>query len=95
MTQILLATALIVALILALSIVVMTARAILSPARPVAITVNRSREIVGTTGTKLLTALNDAGIAVPSACAGGGTCGQCRRYLAAPRFATGSGSPVR
>ncbi|WP_417584993.1 NADH:ubiquinone reductase (Na(+)-transporting) subunit F [Pelagibacterium sp.] len=78
MTQILLATALIVALILALSIVVMTARAILAPARPVAITVNRSREIVGTTGTKLLTALNDAGIAVPSACAGGGTCGQCR-----------------
>ncbi len=78
MVQVLLATGLIVSLILALALVVMTARAILSPARPVAITINRNREIVGITGTKLLTALNDAGIAVPSACAGGGTCGQCR-----------------
>lgn len=78
MTQIALATGLIVVLVLALSLIVITARAILSPARPALITVNGSTEVTGTTGAKLLSVLNDGGIAVPSACAGAGTCGQCK-----------------
>lgn len=81
MTQILLATGLIVGLIIALSLIVIAARAILAPARPVTITVNGTHEIAGTTGSKLLGVLNNAGIAVPSACAGAGTCGQCKVKL--------------
>lgn len=83
MTQTLLATGLIVALILALSLLVMTARSALSPAKPVTLTVNGDREVTATTGERLLGALNNAGIAVPSACAGAGTCGQCRLKVTA------------
>lgn len=81
MTEILVATGLIVALILVLSAIVIIARSVLVPARPVTITINDNREVTGTTGGKLLNLLNDAGIAVPSACAGGGTCGQCKVKL--------------
>jgi Na+-transporting NADH:ubiquinone oxidoreductase subunit F len=42
------------------------------------ILVNGEREVLTPTGKKLLGALADAGIFVPSACGGGGTCGQCR-----------------
>ncbi len=51
MTQTLLATGLIVALILALSLLVMTARSALSPAKPVTLTVNGDREVTATTGS--------------------------------------------
>lgn len=81
MTEILLAIGVIVGLVLLLSFVVMGARALLAHERPVTITVNGNRDIVGTTGRKLLGLLNDAGVAVPSACAGAGTCGQCKVKL--------------
>jgi Na+-transporting NADH:ubiquinone oxidoreductase subunit F len=42
------------------------------------LTVNGSSKFDTSTGVKLLTALNDNGILVPSACAGAGTCGLCR-----------------
>ncbi|WP_029042421.1 NADH:ubiquinone reductase (Na(+)-transporting) subunit F [Cucumibacter marinus] len=89
MTEILLAVGVIVGLVLMLSFVVMGARALLAPERPVTITVNGNRDIVGTTGRKLLGFLNDAGVAVPSACAGAGTCGQCKVKLLA-----GGGEPL-
>lgn len=78
MTEIGLATLLLVLLVLALSGLVIGARRILLPAVPVEITVNRTRSIPGTTGDKLLTALQKAGLPIPAACGGKGTCGLCR-----------------
>lgn len=78
MIEIVLATLLAVGLILALTGLVMGARALLSPAVPVTIRVNGDREIGAVTGNKLLSALTGAGIPLPSACAGAGTCGLCR-----------------
>ena len=42
------------------------------------IKVNDERSILTSAGTRLLAALADAGIYLPSACGGVGTCGQCR-----------------
>ncbi len=58
--------------------VVLARAACLTPSRPVTVTVNGTDRIATTTGEKLLAALNDNGILVPSACAGAGTCGLCR-----------------
>lgn len=89
MTQIALATGLVVVLIVTLSLIVIAARAVLSPSRPVTVMVNGDTPVTGTTGMKLLTLLNNGGIAVPSACAGGGTCGQCKL-----RVREGGGEPL-
>jgi len=48
------------------------------PQGDVRIQVNGEREIRTPRGKKLVSALADAGIFVPSACGGGGTCGQCK-----------------
>jgi len=50
----------------------------LVPQGDVHIRVNDERDIKTSNGKKLLGALADAGIFVPSACGGGGTCGQCK-----------------
>jgi Na+-transporting NADH:ubiquinone oxidoreductase subunit F len=78
MTEVLLATALMTLLVLLLTVAVIAARAILVPAVPVAISINERKTIAGTTGEKLLSLLAQAGISIPSACGGMGTCGQCR-----------------
>ncbi|MDH3263116.1 MAG: NADH:ubiquinone reductase (Na(+)-transporting) subunit F [Paracoccaceae bacterium] len=78
MTEIALATALMIALVLALALFVIGARRVLQPALPVTITVNGHREVGGTTGQKLLAALKAAEIPIPSGCAGAGTCGLCK-----------------
>lgn len=78
MTAILAGTLLLTALILGLTLIVLTARRLLSPMLPVTITVNGQKDIATTTGQKLLGALNDNGVLIPSACAGAGTCGLCR-----------------
>lgn len=78
MTQILLGTVLLTVIVLALSALVMAARSILAPSRPAVLTVNGATRFDTRTGVKLLSALNDNGILVPSACAGAGTCGLCR-----------------
>jgi Na+-transporting NADH:ubiquinone oxidoreductase subunit F len=94
MTQILLATLLMVALIMALALGVMAARAILVPSRPVRLTVNGRREVEARTGEKLLDALKAGGIPMPSGCAGAGTCGLCRVTVAdaGPPLATETGT---
>jgi len=48
------------------------------PGGNVHVLVNGERDVVTPTGKKLIGALAEAGIFVPSACGGGGTCGQCR-----------------
>lgn len=78
MTEIILGSVLLTAIILALAITVMIARSVLSPSRPAVLTVNGSTKFETCTGIKLLVGLNDNGILVPSACAGAGTCGLCR-----------------
>lgn len=78
MTEIALATALMIVLVFVLTGLVLGARAVLMPGGPVAIIVNGSTTIAGAGGRRLLPVLNDGGIAVPSACAGAGTCGLCR-----------------
>ena len=65
------------AIILILAFVILAARSKLVAGGSVTININDERDIVVPTGGKLMNALSDVGIFVPSACGGGGTCGQC------------------
>ncbi|MCR9087599.1 MAG: NADH:ubiquinone reductase (Na(+)-transporting) subunit F [Rhodobacteraceae bacterium] len=78
MTDIVFGSAVIIALVLVLSAVVVAARTFLMPANPAMLTLNGSTKIATVTGQKLLSALTDNGVLIPSACAGAGTCGLCR-----------------
>ena len=78
MTEVFLGSALFVAIVLALSLAVLAARALLMPAGTATIVVNGSQSISSKLGEKLLGAFTEGGIPVPSACGGAGTCGQCR-----------------
>lgn len=66
--------------ILALVLIILTAKASLVSSGAVRIGVNGEDDKTITTnaGGKLLSALADVGVFVPSACGGGGTCGQCK-----------------
>jgi Na+-transporting NADH:ubiquinone oxidoreductase subunit F len=66
------------AIIGALLGVILAARSWLVPVGEVEIAVNEARRIHAPVGVRLLRALVDADIHVPSACGGIGTCGQCR-----------------
>ena len=61
-----------------LVLVILAAKSQLVPAGNVRITINDEKIIETPVGQKLLGALGDGSILVPSACGGGGTCGQCR-----------------
>lgn len=78
MLEILLGVASFTGIILFLALVILGVRARLVPAGDVTITVNDTREVTGRVGDKLLRALEEAGLHLPSACGGRGTCGQCR-----------------
>ena len=66
--------------VLALVVVILLARLVLVPRGKVSITINDDPDKVITVrpGGKLLHVLADQKIFVPSACGGGGTCGQCK-----------------
>jgi Na+-transporting NADH:ubiquinone oxidoreductase subunit F len=64
--------------LVAIAVVILWVIARMVPRGDVHILVNGERDVATPTGKKLLGALADAGIFVPSACGGGGTCGQCR-----------------
>ena len=66
------------AILLLLALLILWFRARLVPQGDVQIRVNGERELSTPIGGRLLGTLADAGIFVPSACGGGGTCGQCR-----------------
>ncbi len=78
MTEIVLGTLLLTVIVLLLTLTVIAARSVLVPSRPATVTVNEGSTIDARTGDRLLGVLNDAGILIPSACAGAGTCGLCR-----------------
>jgi len=76
--EILLGVLLFTAIVVCLAAVVIAARSRLVPAGSVAITINGKRTVTARIGDRLLGALADAGINLPSACGGVGTCGLCR-----------------
>ena len=65
-------------IVLLLVAVILYARSRLVPAGQVDIEINNERTIKSPVGLKLVTALASAELFLPSACGGGGTCGQCR-----------------
>ena len=78
MTEIILGTTFFTGIILVLVVVILFFRSKLVASGSVDITVNDERVLKAPVGSKLLGALADTELFVPSACGGGGTCGQCR-----------------
>lgn len=65
-------------ILLLLTALILWVRAKLVPQGDVTIKVNNELDIKTPVGEKLMGALASGGVFVPSACGGGGTCGQCR-----------------
>ena len=78
--EIILGVSMFTAIVVALVLVILFAKSKLVSSGDVTISINGDPEKAVTTaaGGKLLGALADQGIFIPSACGGGGTCGQCR-----------------
>ncbi len=76
--QILLGVGLFTTVVLALVFVILAARSRLVSVGNVNVVVNDERTLAIPVGSKLMQGLADAELFVPSACGGGGTCGQCR-----------------
>jgi len=65
-------------ILLLLAVLILWVRAKLVPQGDVNIRVNDELDIKVPAGGRLMGALSGAGVFIPSACGGGGTCGQCR-----------------
>lgn len=78
MTEVLLGSLVIVALTVGLSAALIAVRRRLVPDTGLDVAVNGAVHVVARRGDKLLGVLHDAGIAIPAACGGTGTCGLCR-----------------
>jgi Na+-transporting NADH:ubiquinone oxidoreductase subunit F len=78
MSELLIAVGLFILIVLMMVSLIMFAKAKLLPSGDVKMMINKEKELVTQPGGKLLGSLADQGIFVPSACGGGGTCGQCR-----------------
>lgn len=65
-------------IVLLLVVVILQAKSKLVAQGNVKVLINGEKEIEAPVGSKLLGALADAQLFVPSACGGGGTCGQCK-----------------
>ena len=78
--EIILGVSMFTAIVVALVLVILFAKSKLVSSGDVTISINGDPDKAVTTaaGGKLLGALADQGIFIPSACGGGGTCGQCR-----------------
>jgi len=77
MLQVGLGVVLFTVIILILVFVILAARSKLVAGGTVHFTINGDKELDVPTGGKLMNTLADVGIFIPSACGGGGTCGQC------------------
>jgi Na+-transporting NADH:ubiquinone oxidoreductase subunit F len=78
MSELLLGSLVFLLVVLLLTAVVLAARAWLLPTAEHTIVVNGRTTLTAQSLQKLLPVLADAGIAIPSTCAGAGTCGLCR-----------------
>lgn len=78
--EIILGVSMFTAIVIALVLVILFAKSKLVSSGDVTISINGDPEkaVVTAAGGKLLGALAEQGIFIPSACGGGGTCGQCR-----------------
>jgi Na+-transporting NADH:ubiquinone oxidoreductase subunit F len=78
--EIILGISMFTAIVLVLVLVILFAKSKLVSSGDVTISINGdpNKSVVTAAGGKLLGALADQGIFIPSACGGGGTCGQCR-----------------
>lgn len=65
-------------IVLVLGLLVLVARHILVPSGEFTIRVNERMTVTAAAGRSVLDALADAGVRLPSACGGAGTCGLCR-----------------
>ena len=81
MVEVGLGIALFTAIVICLVLIILVARSQLIATGTVSITINDDKIINTPVGRKLLFALADAGIYLPSACGGVGTCGQCRLWV--------------
>ncbi|MFC1674113.1 2Fe-2S iron-sulfur cluster-binding protein [Pseudomonadota bacterium] len=66
------------AIVLLLALFVMAARRVLVPSGSVTVTLNGEKKLTAQVGSRLLGVLADAGVQLPSACGGAGTCGLCK-----------------
>lgn len=78
MTEIVLGSLVIVALVVGLALALTALRARLVPASGFDVTVNDSLRLSARRGDRLLAVLQAAGLRIPAACGGSGTCGLCR-----------------
>jgi len=78
--EIILGVSMFTAIVLALVLVILFAKSKLVSSGDITININGDpdKAVVTAAGGKLLGALAEKGIFIPSACGGGGTCGQCR-----------------
>ncbi|MBW0159574.1 NADH:ubiquinone reductase (Na(+)-transporting) subunit F [Sedimentimonas flavescens] len=89
MTEIVLGTFIVVVLVVMLAFALQATRRRLIPAEAMTVTVNGTERIVAARGDRLLGVLHGAGIGIPAACGGSGTCGLCRVVVEGE----GAGSP--
>ncbi len=75
---ILISIAVFFAVILTLVSVLLFAKSKLTPSGEVKLTINDEKELTVEPGSTVLSTLSGNGIYLPSACAGGGTCGMCK-----------------
>ena len=76
--EIILGVAMFTVIVLALVGIILSARSKLVASGDVTILVNGEKEIIAPAGDKLLQTLANAGLFLPSACGGGGSCAQCK-----------------
>jgi Na+-transporting NADH:ubiquinone oxidoreductase subunit F len=81
--EIILGVSMFTAIVLVLVLVILFAKSKLVSSGDVTISINGEddKSVVASAGGKLLNVLADKGIFIPSACGGGGTCGQCRVHV--------------
>lgn len=80
-TTIIIAIIIFAILTLSLVAILLWAKSKLTSSGPVKITINDEKVIEVAAGSTLLTTLGNAGIFLPSACGGGGTCIQCKCHV--------------
>lgn len=78
MNEIILGVVMFTVIVLALVFIILGARAKLVSSGDVKIVINDEKTLTVPAGGKLLQTLSGAGLFLPSACGGGGTCAQCR-----------------
>jgi Na+-transporting NADH:ubiquinone oxidoreductase subunit F len=78
MQQIAIGVILFTGIVMALAVLILLARSRLVPSGDIRIIVNGERDLNVPAGSKLLNTLSANELFLPSACGGGGTCGQCR-----------------